>query len=346
MIAGEMGLVSVIVPTFNRARSLLEAMESVYGQTYRPIELIIVDDGSTDATHEIASKWGEDRCRDRQFRFTYLFQQNAGAPAARNLGTAASHGEFIQFLDSDDLLYPERLSRLVNLFNENHCDYIYTGLDRFCGHCGQVTEQHLPKATADHLTVMCQGRLWGYTGQFCWRRELIEEIGDWDTDMVVYQDYDYISRTVLASNNGIALREILCRERMGGWPRISDVRTTREGYESFLRAVSKLCAGIKSPGVPPVARKSLAAYLYYKALLSYPRYPDIGKQIGELARSIEYKPNSSKGFVEPLVWQADRFASAIFLLAIDVKNRLLKMGSNSKGARKHVCSSLGTGSPE
>lgn len=336
MIGGEKGLVSVIVPTFNRARLLLEALGSVLGQTYRPIELIVVDDGSTDETRETAERWGY-KYRDDRFTFTYLFQENAGAPTARNTGLAASHGEFVQFLDSDDLLYPERLSRLVDLFNETSCDYVYTGLERFCGRCGAVIQDHLPDATSDHLTKLCEGRLWGYTGQFCWRKKLIDEIGGWDTELIVYQDYDYIVRTVLTSNNGIALREILCRERMGGGSRISDVRATRAGYEAFLHAANKLCLGIRFSNVSKTVRDKFISYLYYKTLPSYAAYPDLWMKTEELIASLRHGNPSSREFIRPFVWRAGRLCHAMLLLASDAKHRFTDV-LLSKGVRRHTCS--------
>lgn len=336
MAVGEKGLVSVIVPTFDRAHLLVEAMQSVYDQTYRPIELILIDDGSTDATHEIANEWGAEHSSD-QFRFAYLCQQRMGAPAARNVGLAASHGEFIQFLDSDDLLCPGRLSRIVRVFLETSCDYIYTGLDRFCERCGQVIQRHLPDSTANHLATLCEGRLWGSTLQFCWRRCLVDEIGGWDTSMVVYQDYDYVIRTILASSNGVALREILSRERMGGASRISNVRATRAGYDSFLRAAAKLCVGIGSADVSQTAKDKFISYLYYKTLPSYARYPDLWNRVEELVRSIAYRPSSSGEFIKLLIWRASRMWHAVLLHASDSKNRLPGMIRN-KSTRLHVCS--------
>ena len=107
------GLVSVIIPTYNRAELLVEAMDSVWAQTYRPIELIVVDDGSTDKTREVVQEWRKKCEADHQFALRYFHQANKGAPAARNLGLIESRGEFIQILDSDDYLHPLRLQRML-----------------------------------------------------------------------------------------------------------------------------------------------------------------------------------------------------------------------------------------
>lgn len=100
-------LVSVIVPTFNRGWCLNEAIDSVLSQTYGRYEVIVVDDGSTDDTGRRLSRYPD---------VHVLTQQNRGVSAARNRGFAASEGDFIAFLDSDDLWMPEKLSTQVDFF--------------------------------------------------------------------------------------------------------------------------------------------------------------------------------------------------------------------------------------
>jgi len=99
-------MVSVIIPTYNRACVLKRAVDSVLRQSYRDLELIIVDDGSQDRTAELVSFIHDDRLR-------YLVQQNRGAANARNQGVWASKGEWISFLDSDDAWLPGKLQRQI-----------------------------------------------------------------------------------------------------------------------------------------------------------------------------------------------------------------------------------------
>jgi glycosyltransferase involved in cell wall biosynthesis len=101
------GLVSVVIPTFNRAQLCKKAVESALSQTYREIEVIVVDDGSTDNTREIVSSL------DPRVRF--LCQKNSGVSAARNLGIQSARGEFIAFLDSDDTWLPWKLRLQVDV---------------------------------------------------------------------------------------------------------------------------------------------------------------------------------------------------------------------------------------
>ena len=87
-----------------------EALESILVQTYRPLEIIVVDDGSTDGTAAVAARYGN--------RIRYVKQDNAGAPSARNLGLSMARGEFAAFLDSDDLWHPEKLTRQMKCFRD------------------------------------------------------------------------------------------------------------------------------------------------------------------------------------------------------------------------------------
>jgi glycosyltransferase involved in cell wall biosynthesis len=101
-------LISCIVPVFNGERYLAEALNSIMAQTYKPLEVIVADDGSSDDTAGVAGRY--------ERRVCYLWQANQGPAAARNLGLSAAKGEFIAFLDADDLWHPEKLARQVARF--------------------------------------------------------------------------------------------------------------------------------------------------------------------------------------------------------------------------------------
>ncbi len=103
-----MSSVSVIIPAYNAERYLAEALASVFGQSRVPEEIIVVDDGSTDRTEEVVRKHGE--------AIRFLKQPHRGPGAARNLGVESARGEFIAFLDADDLWLPEKLSAQLDLF--------------------------------------------------------------------------------------------------------------------------------------------------------------------------------------------------------------------------------------
>jgi glycosyltransferase involved in cell wall biosynthesis len=107
-------LISVVIPTYNRSDYLIEALNSVINQTYKNIEIIIVDDGSKDNTKEVVNNYIELH-KTRNIR--YYYKENGGVATARNFGIHQSNGILIAFLDSDDLLKKEKLSKQVKLFD-------------------------------------------------------------------------------------------------------------------------------------------------------------------------------------------------------------------------------------
>ena len=104
-------LVSVIIPTYNRAWVLKEAIDSVLAQEFKDFELIVVDDGSTDNTGEILDSYEQD--------ILVVRQSNKGVSAARNRGIIEAAGRLVAFLDSDDLWLPRKLTRQIHFFNSN-----------------------------------------------------------------------------------------------------------------------------------------------------------------------------------------------------------------------------------
>lgn len=118
---------SVIIPSYNRAKHITKALDSVYAQTYRPIEVIVVDDGSTDNTKEVIESWAKTNDND-SFITRYVCQENGGAPAARNTGIKEAKGKYLQFFDSDDILLPKKLELQIALMEKEDtslciCDY-------------------------------------------------------------------------------------------------------------------------------------------------------------------------------------------------------------------------------
>ena len=105
---------TIIIPTYNRAAFLPNAIESVLAQTYTNWELIVVDDGSTDNTKDVVSQYSDSR-------IIYIYQQNAERSAARNNGIAHAKGDYVCFLDSDNVMLPNRLQLLSETITKTAC---------------------------------------------------------------------------------------------------------------------------------------------------------------------------------------------------------------------------------
>src|SRR5689334_9621809 len=117
-------LVSCVVPVYNGERYLAEALDSILAQTHRPLQAIVADDGSTDGTAAVAAAYGD--------RVLVLRQANAGPAAARNLGLAAARGEYVAFLDADDLWHPRKLERQLARFRARpQLDYCVSLMQNF-----------------------------------------------------------------------------------------------------------------------------------------------------------------------------------------------------------------------
>jgi len=117
-------LINVIVPVYNAELYLEEAIQSVLSQTYQPVEILIINDGSTDGSASVAKKFTE--------QTIYIFQSNQGAAAARNLGIKKSSADFLAFLDADDVWTPNKLSKQMESFNEHpELDMVFGGVEQF-----------------------------------------------------------------------------------------------------------------------------------------------------------------------------------------------------------------------
>ncbi len=114
------GLISVIIPVYNVENYLRECVDSVLAQTYQNFEIILVDDGSTDASGEIC-----DACAKQDDRIRVFYQENAGASSARNSGLRSAKGEYVYFLDSDDWLNEECFEKLVTCIKRENAEIVF-----------------------------------------------------------------------------------------------------------------------------------------------------------------------------------------------------------------------------
>jgi len=176
-------LVSVIIPTYNRKNWVKEAVGSVLSQTYPNYELIIVDDGSTDNTCRVLFPF---KSRIKK----YIFQQNSGPSAARNKGIEVSCGEWITFLDSDDLWKPEKLAKQIEVLQKEsqfkvcYTDEIWIRNGRVVNPCkkhkkysGWIYPYCLPLCIISPSSVIIH-------------HSVLEDVGFFDTNLPVAEDYD------------------------------------------------------------------------------------------------------------------------------------------------------------
>ncbi len=177
-------LVSVIIPTFNRAGWLAESIGSVLSQTYPHIELIVVDDGSTDHTQDVVQGFGE--------ALTYMHHDNRGVSASRNRGVVASRGTLIAFLDSDDVWQPGKVAAQVALLQQQpDIEVCYTDeiwirhgvrvnpKQIHQKHTGWLFEPSLPRCIISPSSIMLRRELWNRLGGFDERLPACEDYDLW-----------------------------------------------------------------------------------------------------------------------------------------------------------------------
>jgi len=181
--------VSVIIPAYNGDRFLAEAINSVLQQTYSDYEIIVVDDGSTDSTAQVAQQYGKE--------VRYFYQTNQGVAASRNLGLAAAMGDYIVFFDQDDVLLPHKLSDQAALLDRHqHLGIVNSGW-QIC----QSDRQDVPQATVEpwqyipHLSS-ADLIIWKpvFLGAMMFRRTWLERVGGFDTALEQTPDVDLVMR--------------------------------------------------------------------------------------------------------------------------------------------------------
>ncbi len=214
----EPDLVSTIIPVFNRAAMLREAVASVLAQTHRPIEIIIVDDGSTDETGSVA----EELAREQHGIVRAIHIENGGPGRAREAGRALARGNFIQYLDSDDVLLPKKFElQLAALRAEPECgaSYGWTRERDAAGNRGSLPRKRSGERIETMFPSMLTSRWWD-TPTPLYRRNLIDRAGAW-TELRAEEDWEYDCRIAALGVRLAYVPEWMCEIRVGLDDRIS-----------------------------------------------------------------------------------------------------------------------------
>jgi glycosyltransferase involved in cell wall biosynthesis len=190
-------LVSVIIPVFNGSRYLAEAVESVLIQTYQPVEVIVVDDGSTDNSAGIACSFKD---------IHYIYQKNQGVAVARNTGLAAAHGDFIAFLDADDTWPVHKLKTQVDyLLSHPAVGFTIARIKNIiepgATYPPQVMQHILKEDQIGLATIVA-------------RKEVFDNVGSFDPRFAVAEDFEWFTRAKDAGIPEAVLPEVLLFRRI------------------------------------------------------------------------------------------------------------------------------------
>ena len=210
-----MELVSVLMPCRNAAPWIGQALDSALAQTWTRLEVIVVDDGSTDGSDRIARKFASRRCR-------VVRQEPRGASAARNRALSLAQGEFIQYLDADDLLGPDKVARQVaGLRGRGPAALSWSSAVYLLEGRADGRSRHEPAPKVGRSGVEFLAQLWGADGppgivlvhQWLAARELIARAGLWNEALSVDDDGEFFARVVLAADERVAVPEACCYYR-------------------------------------------------------------------------------------------------------------------------------------
>ena len=275
-------LVSVIIPLFNSEKFISETIQSVLNQTYPVIEILVIDDGSSDNTLEIAKTFKNKHVK-------IFSQPNKGASAARNYGIREASGTYIQFLDSDDFLSSGKIEEQVKLLVEHPnkvalCPTIhfFNGDDRLKL---KVVHEWYKEDTIDPIDFLIKlygGDLIGpnYGGMIqpnAWLtpKKIIEKAGLWNEEITVDDDGEFFCRVLLASN-GIRYAE----SAVNYYRKFTDnknlsARKDRKASASALLATQLKESALLSATSDIKAKLAIARYYWEIAFNSYPYFKDI-----------------------------------------------------------------------
>jgi hypothetical protein len=234
-----LGLVSVVVPTYNRAHYLPEVLDSVLGQEYRPIELIVVDDGSTDGTSECVESWCQSDA-SKELEVRYIRQENQGAPVARNRGLIESNGEYIQFLDSDDILHPRKLDiQVAALCEYSQGDLVWAPFCRFEDGAPPDWEKYNRDAALSRSSTkeVRRPEEVAHPETSLYHRRVCRMLGPWHEALARWQDWEYAFRIAACELTSIQLDEPYYALRSHTTGKIGDLKDTREGIQANLEAL-------------------------------------------------------------------------------------------------------------
>lgn len=259
---------SIVIPTFNRLELFQDAVVSCLAQSYRNIEVVVVDDGSTDGTSTFVANALHNEWRDR---VRYIPQKNLGASAARNLGARVALGKYLQFLDSDDLLIDTKIAEQVSALERNGSTQevcsCFGRLEQI-GAVGLSRRIGIKRSTPlEYVRGMCGPASHGMpTCAPLWNRALLLSQPGWNHVISLGDDLEYFVRLLLKvrSVDFVEKELFLVREHRGS--RLSDVGGSALPVRSASLAIREI---VKSTSDACVLNGELSTSLYARARTAY-----------------------------------------------------------------------------
>lgn len=278
-------LVSILIPAYNAQEWIADTLRSAIAQTWRRKEIIVVDDGSSDKTLAIARKFESGSVQ-------VVTQKNQGAAAARNKAFSLSRGDYIQWLDADDLLAPNKIEKQLEALGESGSKrtLLSSGWGRF------MYRYHLAKfvptalwcdlSPAEWLLRRMEQNLYMQTATWLVSREVAEEAGPWDTRLLSDDDQEYFCRVLLASDGVRFVADARVYYRMSGAGSLSYIGSSDRKREAHWCSLQLHVGYVRSLEDSNRSRAACVRFLQNRMVVFYPERLDIFRKAEELSRSL------------------------------------------------------------
>ncbi len=274
-------LVSVIIPNYNYANYVCEAIDSALNQTYENIEVIVVDDGSTDGSREVLESYGD--------KITTIFNDNAGVSVARNNGVKSSGGKYVAFLDADDIWLPQKLAKQVKLFeNERDLGLVHVGVEEFDSteHSLNTRLEGMSGSVSHEFLLFERPVVLGGGSGLMITREIFNEVEGFDPMLLTSADWDLFYRISRRYKIGF-VSEVLLKYRIHGSNMHGNIkRMEREMLYGFEKAFNEQSADVQN------IKRQAYGNLHKTLAGSYFQAGQYGDFLRHAFKSLYLKPNN------------------------------------------------------
>jgi len=215
----DLPLISTVIPVYNGEMYIGEAVQSVLDQSYPAVEVIVVDDGSTDGTKQAVTRFGE--------QAIYIFQENAGVSAARNNGIKRSRGQYLAFLDADDLFVPEKLEKqLICLQEDPDLDMVFGQVQQF--YSPDLSEEERKRYSVSKMELPGM-----FASAMLIKKAAFERAGYFDPELSVGQFLDWYMKAREGGLKHTTLEDVVVKRRIHRANMTS--QASREDFADFAK---------------------------------------------------------------------------------------------------------------
>ena len=278
-------LVSILIPAFNAEEWIASSVRSALAQTWEPKEIIVVDDGSTDRTAEIARRFEPEGVR-------VVLQKNQGAAAARNHAYSLCRGDYIQWLDADDLLAPDKVAKQMEAVSQTRNERLL-----FSSAFARFKYRHLQAefeptvlwfdlSPVEWLIRKLGQNVFMQTATWLVSRELSEAAGPWNTELLGDDDGEYFCRVLLASDGVRFVPEAKVYYRAPWVGTLSHIAKSRRKLHAHWTSMQLHISYLLSLEDSPRVRSACLEYLQTCLIYFYPDHPDILSEVIKTAEKL------------------------------------------------------------